>query len=152
MQTWFITGASRGFGALVAKLALGKGDAVVATARNPQSVTAALGEHPNLLAVALDVTNEAQAHEAAKAAIQRFGKIDVLLNNAGFGLLGAVEEATIAATAAVATDQGSAVDDDCRAGAIAVVATAATTTGGNGQDSVATAGAIRTARGAAGAP
>jgi len=94
MQTWFITGASRGFGALVAKLALDKGDAVVATARNPQSVVAALGEHPNLLAVGLDVTDEAQAHDAAKAAIQRFGKIDVLLNNAGFGLLGAVEEAT----------------------------------------------------------
>lgn len=96
MQTWFITGASRGFGALVAKLALDRGDAVVATARNPQSVTTALGQHPNLLAVALDVTDEAQAHEAAKAAIQRFGKIDVLLNNAGFGLLGAVEEATAA--------------------------------------------------------
>lgn len=96
MQTWFITGASRGFGALVAKLALDKGDAVVATARNPQSVVAALGEHPNLLAVGLDVTDEAQAHDAAKAAIQRFGKIDVLLNNAGFGLLGAVEEATAA--------------------------------------------------------
>ena len=96
MQTWFITGASRGFGALIAKLALDKGDAVVATARNPQSVTAALGEHPNLLAVGLDVTDEAQAHEAAKAAIQRFGKIDVLINNAGFGLLGAVEEATAA--------------------------------------------------------
>ncbi|MCU4182202.1 oxidoreductase [Bosea sp. BH3] len=96
MQTWFITGASRGFGALVAKLALDKGDAVVATARNPQSVVATLGEHPNLLAVGLDVTDEGQAHEAAKAAIQRFGKIDVLLNNAGFGLLGAVEEATAA--------------------------------------------------------
>ena len=96
MQTWFITGASRGFGALVAKLALDKGDAVIATARNPQGVIEALGEHPNLLAVALDVTDEAQAHEAAKAAIQRFGKIDVLLNNAGFGLLGAVEEATAA--------------------------------------------------------
>lgn len=96
MQTWFITGASRGFGALIAKLALDKGDAVVATARNPQSVTAALGEHQNLLAVALDVADEAQAHEAAKAAIQRFGKIDVLINNAGFGLLGAVEEATAA--------------------------------------------------------
>jgi NAD(P)-dependent dehydrogenase (short-subunit alcohol dehydrogenase family) len=58
MKTWFITGASRGFGALVAKLALEEGDAIVATAREPQSVTAALGEHPNLLAVALDVTDE----------------------------------------------------------------------------------------------
>lgn len=96
MQTWFITGASRGFGALVAKLALEKGDAVVATARDPRSIVAALGEHPNLLAVALDVTDEAQAFAAAKEAIRRFGRIDVLLNNAGFGLLGAVEEATAA--------------------------------------------------------
>ncbi|HEV7259633.1 MAG TPA: oxidoreductase [Bosea sp. (in: a-proteobacteria)] len=94
MQTWFITGASRGIGALVAKLALEKGDAVVATARDPRSVTAALGKHPNLLAVSLDVTDEAQAYAATKEAIRRFGKIDVLLNNAGFGLLGAVEEAT----------------------------------------------------------
>jgi NAD(P)-dependent dehydrogenase (short-subunit alcohol dehydrogenase family) len=96
MQTWFITGASRGFGALIAKLALAKGDAVVATARDPRSLAAVLGEHPNLLAVALDVTDEAQAHTAAKEAIRRFGRIDVLLNNAGFGLLGAVEEATAA--------------------------------------------------------
>lgn len=94
MKTWFITGASRGFGALVAKLALEDGDAVVATAREPQSVTAALGEHPNLLSVALDVTDEGQALVAVDQAIKRFGRIDVLLNNAGFGLLGAVEEAT----------------------------------------------------------
>lgn len=94
MSVWFITGASRGFGAQVAKLALAKGDAVVATARDPNSVTATLGEHPNLLAVALDVTDEAQAHAAVKAAMHRFGRIDILLNNAGFGLLGAVEEAT----------------------------------------------------------
>ena len=93
MRTWFITGASRGFGALVAKEALNAGDAVVATARNPQHVVDALGDHPNLLAVALDVTNEAQAFEAAGAAVKRFGSIDVLLNNAGYGLLGAVEEA-----------------------------------------------------------
>lgn len=96
MSVWFITGASRGFGAQVAKLALAEGDAVVATARDPRSVTASLGEHPNLLPVALDVTDEAQAHAAAGEAIRRFGKIDILLNNAGFGLLGAVEEATAA--------------------------------------------------------
>ncbi|HEY5793527.1 MAG TPA: oxidoreductase [Bosea sp. (in: a-proteobacteria)] len=94
MKTWFITGASRGFGALVAQLALEDGDAVVATAREPQSVKAALGEHPNLLSVALDVTDEGQALVAVEQAIKRFGRIDVLLNNAGFGLLGAVEEAT----------------------------------------------------------
>jgi NAD(P)-dependent dehydrogenase (short-subunit alcohol dehydrogenase family) len=93
MRTWFITGASRGFGALIAQKALAKGDAVVATARDPKSVVTRLGNHPNLLAVALDVTRESQAHEAAKAAIGRFGSIDVLVNNAGYGLLGAVEEA-----------------------------------------------------------
>jgi len=94
MSVWFITGASRGFGAQVAKLALAKGDAVVATARDPGSVIAALGAHANLLAVGLDVTDEAQAHAAAGEAVRRFGRIDILLNNAGFGLLGAVEEAT----------------------------------------------------------
>lgn len=96
MKTWFITGASRGLGALIARRALDSGDAVVATARDPQSVIATLGDHPNLLAVALDVTDEAQAHAAAGAAIRRFGRIDILLNNAGFGLLGAVEEASSA--------------------------------------------------------
>jgi NAD(P)-dependent dehydrogenase (short-subunit alcohol dehydrogenase family) len=94
MRTWFITGASRGFGALIAEQALAKGDAVIATARNPEAVTDRIGQHPNLLAVALDVTDEKQAHAAAKAGIERFGRIDVLVNNAGYGLLGAVEEAT----------------------------------------------------------
>ena len=93
-KTWFITGASRGFGALIVAEALGRGDNVVATARAPEAVTKAVGERPNLLAVALDVTNEKQAAAAAKAAIERFGQIDILVNNAGFGLLGAVEEAT----------------------------------------------------------
>ena len=94
MRTWFITGASRGFGALIAQQALAAGDAVVATARNPASVAERLGQHANLLAVALDVTEEAQAHAAAKAAVERFGRIDILVNNAGYGLLGAVEEAS----------------------------------------------------------
>ena len=93
-KTWFITGASRGLGALIAEQALARGDAVVATARDPARVVSRLGDSPNLLAVALDVTNEAQARAAADAAVARFGRIDILLNNAGFGLLGAVEEAT----------------------------------------------------------
>jgi NAD(P)-dependent dehydrogenase (short-subunit alcohol dehydrogenase family) len=94
MKTWFITGASRGFGLRVAKLALQRGDNVVATARRSAAVTKALGENLRLLAVPLDVTDESQAQKAVEAAVARFGRIDILLNNAGFGLLGAVEEAS----------------------------------------------------------
>ncbi|TFW17661.1 oxidoreductase [Duganella callida] len=93
-KVWFITGASRGFGRLTAQQALQRGDLVVATARDPHSVTAALGEHANLLALRLDVRLEAQAISAAQQAVARFGRIDVLVNNAGYGLLGAVEEAS----------------------------------------------------------
>lgn len=94
MKTWFITGASRGFGARVAELALAKGENVVATARNTAALIKRLGIHPNLLSLPLDVTVERQARVATEHAVHRFGRIDVLLNNAGFGLLGAVEEAT----------------------------------------------------------
>jgi NAD(P)-dependent dehydrogenase (short-subunit alcohol dehydrogenase family) len=89
-----ITGASRGIGARIAAAALANGDAVVATARDASSVTQRFGTQPALLAVSLDVTNEAQGIAVAKAAIEHFGRIDVLVNNAGFGLLGAVEEAS----------------------------------------------------------
>jgi len=94
MRVWFITGASRGFGALVTAEALAAGDAVVATARDPKTVTARFGEHPRLLPVQLDVTHEEQAHAAVAAALKKFGRIDILLNNAGYGLLGAVEESS----------------------------------------------------------
>ncbi|RYD94602.1 MAG: SDR family NAD(P)-dependent oxidoreductase [Sphingomonadales bacterium] len=94
MKTWFITGASRGFGLRIARLALEQGDNVVATARRAEAVTEALGTRERLLALPLDVTDEAQAKVAAAAAFERFGTIDILLNNAGFGLLGAVEEAS----------------------------------------------------------
>ena len=92
MRTWFITGASRGFGALIAEQALRAGDAVIATARKPQDITSRMGDHPNLLAVRLDVTREEEAHQAVAEGIKRFGQIDVVVNNAGFGVLGAVEE------------------------------------------------------------
>ena len=94
MKTWFITGASRGFGLLIAKAALDAGDNVVATARQPQAVVDAVGAHERLLAVALDVTDEQAAVLAAEQALARFGRIDVLVNNAGYGLLGAVEESS----------------------------------------------------------
>jgi NAD(P)-dependent dehydrogenase (short-subunit alcohol dehydrogenase family) len=91
-KVWFITGASRGFGLLIARDALARGDSVVAAARNPQAIVDALGVHPNLLPVQLDVTREAAAVVAVQAAVERFGRIDVLVNNAGYGILGAVEE------------------------------------------------------------
>ena len=94
MKTWFITGASRGFGLRVARHALARGQKVVATARNAEVARTALGSHERLLALSLDVTEEDQAQAAALAAVERFGGIDILLNNAGFGLLGAVEEAS----------------------------------------------------------
>jgi len=93
-RVWLITGASRGFGARIARAALERGDAVVATARKPEAVTEALGAHPSLLPVALDVTDETQAQRAVAIALERFGRIDILVNNAGYGLLGAVEEAS----------------------------------------------------------
>lgn len=98
MRTWFITGASRGFGILIAEQALRSGDAVIATARNPQDITDRLGEQPNLLALRLDVTREDEAHQAVAEGIKRFGRIDVLINNAGFGVLGAVEETSASET------------------------------------------------------
>jgi NAD(P)-dependent dehydrogenase (short-subunit alcohol dehydrogenase family) len=90
MKIWFITGASRGLGALTMEAVLASSDAVVATARDPSSIA----DHPRLLKLPLDVTNEGQARNAVATAIEKFGRIDVLVNNAGYGLLGGVEEAS----------------------------------------------------------
>jgi NAD(P)-dependent dehydrogenase (short-subunit alcohol dehydrogenase family) len=90
----FVTGASRGFGALIVEKALARGHCVVATARNPHMLIEHFGSHSNVLTIALDVTDEAQAHAASMAAFERFGRIDVLINNAGCALFGAVEEAS----------------------------------------------------------
>ncbi|KVA00251.1 short-chain dehydrogenase [Burkholderia ubonensis] len=91
-RVWFITGASRGIGALIAEAALADGNAVVAAGRNVPAIVERLGDSVALLPVELDVTDEAQAKAAVRAAVEKFGRVDVLVNNAGFGLLGAVEE------------------------------------------------------------
>ena len=100
MRTWFVTGASRGFGLQIARQALELGDNVVATARRPEPIAEALASD-RLLALPLDVSDERAAQRAVDAAVDRFGGIDVLVNNAGRGLLGAVEEAADAEVRAV---------------------------------------------------
>ena len=81
-QVWFITGAGRGLGVDIAKAALAAGNAVVATGRNTDAVAKAVGEADDLLVVRLDVTSRADAESAVRAAVERFGRIDVLVNNA----------------------------------------------------------------------
>jgi len=82
-NVWFVTGASRGMGVDIVQAALAAGHAVVATGRRAERVQAAVGEHENLLAVALDVTEPATIDDAVRAAVERFGRIDTLVNNAG---------------------------------------------------------------------
>ncbi len=91
-KVWLVTGAGRGMGVDIARAALAAGHAVVATGRDPERVTAALGAHDDLLAVALDITDPASAQAAAQAAVERFGHIDVLINNAGNFFAGFFEE------------------------------------------------------------
>jgi NAD(P)-dependent dehydrogenase (short-subunit alcohol dehydrogenase family) len=93
MRTWFITGASSGFGHELAEAVLERGDAVVAAARSTDSLTD-LGPDDRVLAARLDVTDPKQREEAVAAALDRFGRIDVLVNNAGRTQVGAVEETT----------------------------------------------------------
>jgi len=93
-QVWLITGAGRGMGIDVARAALAAGHAVVGTARKAAAVTDALGEHDDLLAVPLDVTDPAAAEAAVAAAVDRFGHLDVLVNNAGSFYAGFFEEMT----------------------------------------------------------
>ncbi|MER5755970.1 SDR family NAD(P)-dependent oxidoreductase [Streptomyces sp. NPDC002088] len=94
MATWFVTGASRGIGAEIARAALAEGNNVVVAVRNPERVPDDLKNSDKVFAVALDVTDNDSIPQAVEAAVDRFGGIDVLVNNAGRGLLGALEEIT----------------------------------------------------------
>ena len=93
-KTWFITGAGRGMGVDFAKAALAAGHNVVATGRNPEVVAQAVGDSDDLLVVKLDVTRTQDATAAVKAAVDRFGRIDVLVNNAASFYAGFFEELT----------------------------------------------------------
>jgi NAD(P)-dependent dehydrogenase (short-subunit alcohol dehydrogenase family) len=93
-KTWFITGAGRGMGVDFAKAALAAGHNVVATGRNPDAVAQALGDSDDLLVVTLDVTRGQDAEAAAEAAVDRFGGIDMLVNNAASFYAGYFEELT----------------------------------------------------------
>jgi NAD(P)-dependent dehydrogenase (short-subunit alcohol dehydrogenase family) len=92
-KVWMITGASRGLGAEIAKAALAAGEKVIATGRGKDGIN--FPSDPDaLLPVEMDVTNEAQVASGVRDGIKRFGRLDVLVNNAGFGMLGAIEETT----------------------------------------------------------
>jgi NAD(P)-dependent dehydrogenase (short-subunit alcohol dehydrogenase family) len=93
-KVWLITGAGRGMGADIAKAALAAGDAVVATGRDPETVEAAVGPSDELLAVRLDVTKPDDATAAVEKGVERFGRIDVLVNNAANFFAGFFEELT----------------------------------------------------------
>ncbi|MET9584292.1 SDR family NAD(P)-dependent oxidoreductase [Streptomyces sp. NPDC006539] len=92
MATWFVTGSCRGMGAEIARAALAEGNNVVVGVRNPERVPDDLKNSDKVFAVALDVTDNDSIPQAVEAAVGRFGGIDVLVNNAGRGLLGALEE------------------------------------------------------------
>jgi NAD(P)-dependent dehydrogenase (short-subunit alcohol dehydrogenase family) len=101
-KTWFITGASSGFGRAFATYALSRGDNVVATARSLSRLEALGAQAPDrVLALALDVDRSGDARKAIDDAVARFGRIDVLVNNAGYGIVGAIEETSEAELRAV---------------------------------------------------
>lgn len=94
-KTWFITGASRGFGRVWTEAALERGDQVAATARKPESLAALKEKYgDNLLVLELDVTRPEQVKAAVEKAHAHFGRLDIVLNNAGYSLVGTIEEAS----------------------------------------------------------
>src|ERR1700722_11872986 len=92
-RVWLITGCSTGIGRALANRALDHGDRVLATARNPATLNDLVERHPESCKIlALDVTDSAQVEGAVRTAVREFGGLDVLVNNAGYGLIGAFEE------------------------------------------------------------
>ncbi|RYF80293.1 MAG: SDR family NAD(P)-dependent oxidoreductase [Chitinophagaceae bacterium] len=96
VKTWFITGASSGFGNELVKAVIAKGDNVVATFRKPELASTFSQQYKeDGLGLVMDVTNETQIKTGLQQAVEKFGKIDVLVNNAGYGTIGAIEEFTV---------------------------------------------------------
>ena len=94
-RTWFITGASTGFGRQLAEEVLASGGRVIATARKPETIVDLEAKHPGMAkTLALDVTQQQQVDSVVTQAFEAFGRVDVLVNNAGYGLAGAIEETT----------------------------------------------------------
>ena len=93
-KVWLVTGAGRGLGVDIVRVALSAGHAVMATGRDPDKVAAAFEVHDDLATVALDVTDPASAQAAVQAAVERFGRLDVVVNNAGNFNAGFFEELT----------------------------------------------------------
>jgi NAD(P)-dependent dehydrogenase (short-subunit alcohol dehydrogenase family) len=91
-RVWLVTGASRGFGRAISEALLSRGDQVVATGRGPDFVESFGRGHPEALALRLDVTDSGAARAAVDDAVTRFGRLDVVVNNAGYGHFGAIEE------------------------------------------------------------
>ena len=95
-KVWFITGSSRGLGRALTEGVLEAGHQVVATARRPEQLADFMNTHANRIrAVKLDVTSPDEAEHAMAAAIEAFGRIDVVANNAGYGFIGAFEEMSV---------------------------------------------------------
>ncbi|MNK99222.1 3-oxoacyl-[acyl-carrier-protein] reductase FabG [compost metagenome] len=91
-KVWFVTGASNGFGLTLVKQLLECGHNVAATSRNKKSIEEKIGENPNLLALTVDITDDNEVKSAIEETVKKFGRLDVAVNNAGYLLLGALEE------------------------------------------------------------
>jgi NAD(P)-dependent dehydrogenase (short-subunit alcohol dehydrogenase family) len=91
-KVWFITGASKGFGLALVRLLLSNGNKIAATSRHAANLEKHFGPHPNLLPLTVDLANEESVNNAVQQSIEKFGRLDVVVNNAGYFILGSLEE------------------------------------------------------------